>query len=218
MWNHPAAKEEDDSRPDFEEIRRRRYYQVFDRPIDEDLRACGYEVTLNWLRVHHPNVVAELEKRIARLWKHFDKPRFVARPDDPPEVGYLAGLVSWQRFTHKEKNAILSALADTAFFLFQLARFIEPVASAKQAEQTAVHGGPSDTVPECLVTLQQAAGMVSRCKRSLQRLLPKMPAPRVQGAGGKPSEWAWSELRPWLEKNFERPLPERFPADRFRPT
>jgi hypothetical protein len=70
---------------------------------------------------------------------------------------------------------------------------------------------------DCLVTLQQAAAMVNRSKRSLERAVPNMPMPRVQGAGGKPSEWEWSELRPWLETEYGRPLPERFPADRFRP-
>lgn len=89
---------------------------------------------------------------------------------------------------------------------------LDPSAGAKTEQHGSAGGGP-----ESLVTLHQAAAMVNRSKRSLERLLAKMPAPRVQGAGGKPSEWAWSELRPWLEKEFERPLPERFPADRFRP-
>lgn len=68
---------------------------------------------------------------------------------------------------------------------------------------------------ECFVTLQQAAAMVSRSKKTLERRKKEMPAPKVSGGGGKPDEWAWSELRPWLEKEFERSLPERFPADQF---
>ncbi len=73
----------------------------------------------------------------------------------------------------------------------------------------------------CLVTLHQAAAMVNRVKKTLERYKKDdstMPQPRVSGGGGKPDEWAWAELRPWLEKTFERPLPERFPADKLRPT
>jgi hypothetical protein len=66
---------------------------------------------------------------------------------------------------------------------------------------------------ECLVTLQQAAALVRRSKRTLEKYKEKMPLPRVEGGGGKPAEWAWSEIRPWLEKAFDRKLPERFPAD-----
>jgi hypothetical protein len=74
------------------------------------------------------------------------------------------------------------------------------------------HGAGS----ECLVTLLQAASMVSRSKKTLERKKASMPLSRVEGGGGKPDEWAWSELRPWLEKEFSRKLPEQFPADRFR--
>lgn len=73
-----------------------------------------------------------------------------------------------------------------------------------------------DATVECLVTLQQAAAMVSRSKKTLERRKKNMPIPKVSGGGGKPDEWEWSELRPWLEKEFERKLPERFPADRLR--
>jgi hypothetical protein len=75
--------------------------------------------------------------------------------------------------------------------------------------------GPAadSTSLECLVTLQQAAAMVHRSKRTLEKYKDKMPAPRVQGGGGKPDEWLWSELRPWLQEEFGRQLPERFPAN-----
>jgi len=69
---------------------------------------------------------------------------------------------------------------------------------------------------DCYVTLQQAAAIVSRSKRTLEKHKAEMPAPRISDGGGKPDEWAWSELRPWLEKYSGRILPERFPADQFR--
>jgi hypothetical protein len=70
-----------------------------------------------------------------------------------------------------------------------------------------------DALPE-YVTLDQAAATVNRSKRSLERLKSKMPAPKIRGGGGKPDEWDWAEIRPWLIKEFGRQLPERFPGRR----
>jgi len=42
-----------------------------------------------------------------------------------------------------------------------------------------------------------------------------MPRPNVEGGGGKTHEWIWDRVRPWLMKEFERQLPERFPAARL---
>jgi hypothetical protein len=65
------------------------------------------------------------------------------------------------------------------------------------------------------VTLDQAAALVNRAKKTLERHMangcPQAPAPDVEGGGGKPHEWLWSRLRPWLEEQFRRPLPEHFP-------
>lgn len=70
---------------------------------------------------------------------------------------------------------------------------------------------------EC-VTLQQAAAIVNRSKKSLERLkkLPTFPKPHVVGGGGKPHEYKWPEMRSFLKKHFGRELPERFPASRFQ--
>jgi hypothetical protein len=35
-----------------------------------------------------------------------------------------------------------------------------------------------------------------------------MPEPFVQGKKGKPNEYRWSEMRPWLESAFDRVIPE----------
>lgn len=70
---------------------------------------------------------------------------------------------------------------------------------------------------EQLVTLLQAAAMVSRSKKTLERrkAKPGFPMPRVAGGGGKPDEYAWSEMRRYLESEFDRTLPEQFPAAQF---
>jgi hypothetical protein len=74
----------------------------------------------------------------------------------------------------------------------------------------------ADAAHDCYVTLDKAAAMVGRSKKTLERYKRKMPAPTVKGGRGKPNEWLWSVIRPWLEKTFDRNLPKRFPGDRFR--
>jgi hypothetical protein len=68
---------------------------------------------------------------------------------------------------------------------------------------------------EPFITLNQAAALVHRSKRALENYKRRgMPKPRVRGGGGKPSLWAYPEMRSWLTKKFDIPLPERFVADR----
>jgi hypothetical protein len=66
------------------------------------------------------------------------------------------------------------------------------------------------------VTLDQAAAIVQRSKRTLEKLADRkknpLPNPAIQGGGGKPSEWIWSELRPWLQQEYGKVLPERYPS------
>ena len=70
----------------------------------------------------------------------------------------------------------------------------------------------SEFVPETYVTLDQAAAMVRRNKRTLERLRKLMPAPQIVGKRGQAHMWRWSALRPWLEDRFRVTLPERFPG------
>jgi len=78
-------------------------------------------------------------------------------------------------------------------------------------------GGQNAKAPdEGYVTLSQAAAIVNRSKRTLEKHKTKMPPPCISDGGGKPDEWLWSGLRPWLEGYFGRKLPDRFPADKFR--
>jgi hypothetical protein len=64
--------------------------------------------------------------------------------------------------------------------------------------------------------LNQAAGIVHRSKRTLERYKTtgKLPAPAVEGGGGKPDFYDWKVMRPWLESEFGIKLPEVFPANR----
>jgi hypothetical protein len=87
----------------------------------------------------------------------------------------------------------------------------------------APHPGPAGENPALAtgeglpqyVTLDQMAALVSRSKKTLERLKKRMSNPlpnaKVDGGGGKPDEWIWSEIRPWLEAEFSRKLPKLFP-------
>lgn len=65
---------------------------------------------------------------------------------------------------------------------------------------------------EQLVTLDQAAAMVRRSKRTLEKYRDRLPDPRVWGGGGRPHLYAWGELRSVLVRVFGSRLPERFPG------
>ena len=72
------------------------------------------------------------------------------------------------------------------------------------------------TALDDLVTLDQAAAVVSLKKRTLERYLQRgdLPRPDLPGGGGKSHRWYWSTLRPALEKHFRPDLPAKFPASR----
>lgn len=70
---------------------------------------------------------------------------------------------------------------------------------------------------DCYVTMSQMSAIVNRSDRTIRRLLDAgtLPEPAVQGGEGKPHEWRWDDVRPILEKEYDRPLPAIFPADQF---
>jgi hypothetical protein len=81
-------------------------------------------------------------------------------------------------------------------------------AAAATNEQPTRH--KNDQYPQ-YVTLNQLAAIVKRTKSSLEKIKEKMPPPAIEGGGGKPAEWIWADVRHWLEKEYGRLLPERFP-------
>ena len=87
---------------------------------------------------------------------------------------------------------------------------LDAVPLAGAAGATASGHGESDPY----VTLDQAAALVNRSKRTLRRRFDNadMPEPDVTGKTGEPHEWRWSRLRPWLEETFRRKLPGRPPT------
>lgn len=70
--------------------------------------------------------------------------------------------------------------------------------------------------PDALVTLDQAAAIISKKKRTMERYLQdgQLPRPDIEGGGGRAHQWYWSNLRPALLA-FRHDLPRRFPTSRF---
>jgi len=97
-------------------------------------------------------------------------------------------------------------------------RLTAAAASTAGNPNVAPESGP-DAI-DCYVTLDKMAAMVDRSKRTLEKLQTHrhnpLPKPDVEGGGGRPHEWKWSNVRLWLEKTYDRVMPEQFPSDRFR--
>jgi hypothetical protein len=66
---------------------------------------------------------------------------------------------------------------------------------------------PDEISTPYYIDLDQAAALVNRSKRTLERKLGEMPQPVVRGSGGTKSEWLWSDIAPWLEKKYGKKMP-----------
>ena len=70
-------------------------------------------------------------------------------------------------------------------------------------------------VADQYVTLDQMAALVKKHKRTLEnrksRQKNPLPFADVEGAGGTTAEWLYAKIRPWLEAEFKKFLPERLP-------
>jgi hypothetical protein len=102
-------------------------------------------------------------------------------------------------------------LADKVFLPSPCPRWFHDMETLrKRAEATKKSGEQQEAVD--YVTLDQAAAMVHRSKRTLEhrkRGPNPLPDPDLEGGGGKPHEWKWGTIRPWLEQEFGKKLPER---------
>jgi len=128
-------------------------------------------------------------------------------------VAYLAQRISLSQIQYERATAGRSPTLEKRAHLVAILRFNREVARA-------MAGGVEEANDQYLVTLAQAAAIVSRSKRTLERWVkddPHFPLPDCEGGGGRPSEWEWRRLRDYLEKKTRRQLPERFPTDPFRP-
>lgn len=125
------------------------------------------------------------------------------RSDVPP---YLAELLEFiqDREATQDSEAALSELSTTGTDPSQLTRPPEVIDRNTARVQT----------PEQYVTLDMAAAMVNRKKRTLEEWIkdPNAPLPDVEGGGGRPHEWKWKTIKPWLENKSQRQLPDHYPS------
>lgn len=105
--------------------------------------------------------------------------------------------------------------------LLDLAALVRPHSAPADEATKSEEGQPGAAATKPLpqyVTLDQIAASVCRSKRTLENYAKRktnpLPDPDIQGGGGKPNEWQWQRIRPWLETEFRRTLPEVFPAHR----
>jgi hypothetical protein len=100
-------------------------------------------------------------------------------------------------------------------YIQNVLRAVNEVANWCEGEPPPDDSTPALAEAEQYVTLNQMAALDHRSKKTLERKAnatrSDMPAPDVEGGGGKPHEWKWTTIRPWLENHFKRKLPERFP-------
>jgi hypothetical protein len=89
--------------------------------------------------------------------------------------------------------------------------------AAPSGEQGKVNLPPE---PPRYVNLSQAAAAVNKTKSCLEGYKRKkkdpIPDPDSPGGGGKADEWLWTTIRPWLERTFNRKLPELLANLNFR--
>lgn len=95
----------------------------------------------------------------------------------------------------------------------EMARLRADVAGLLEAVRGGAGGLPFDPTPaEQLVSLNQIGALVNRTKDTMRHYVPRMPPARHAGVRNHAALWAWDEVRPWLEGQFGRRLPERFPS------
>ena len=174
------------------------------------------------------------------LWRHTGSDN--AKPEPPqwtalsPEPGdfrsVFSALGSLETTLSQFRETIERSLPDKTYEtdLFNMAMVLEMLAASldliklvdeKRSSPTDTNIPPSKE-PELddLVTLDQIAPLTGLQKRTLERYLSsgQLPAPDIRGGGGKAHKWFYSNLRDALSEFTQRPLPQRFPGGRIRPT
>jgi hypothetical protein len=160
------------------------------------------------------------------------------RKEVPSEVSpILSDLCDWRKFPSLRLNkpdnpeqAIAKLQSLVAGQLRQLVELTEGLFSERTdvlpaGGETSQPASETETLrPVQYVTLDSMAAIVQRSKRTLEnrrdRRTNPLPSPDVEGGGGKPHEWIWTKIRPWLTSEFGKQLPVVFPSqtDIFQPS
>ena len=98
---------------------------------------------------------------------------------------------------------------EDVFLTMETARdHLQKVVFPLRREQREADKKAKEVARDGYVTLEQMAILVNRKKKTLANYNSegRMPAPDIAGGQGKPAEWRWDKIRPWLEKTFGRTL------------
>ena len=70
---------------------------------------------------------------------------------------------------------------------------------------------------ESYVTFDMLANYLRVTKKTMERRYAggKLCEPDIEGGGGKAHQWKYARIRPFLEAEFARQLPERWPGEAF---
>jgi len=180
--------------------------------------AAGQEQEfLLWENEHS---LSKFEDLAARAWNCLPEGMHVPKPlchfADTPQL-----LICRNRPAEFWPNFVANLLRDSGKFVVvenfpdhhaEVAYLTNGLFQASVLAIKRVSAGANSASQEDYVTLDQIAAMVSRSKRTLEKYKSRktnpMPAPDVEGGGGRPAEWNWSKIRLWLIQEFGRQLPE----------
>jgi hypothetical protein len=124
-WHHPSPDEEDDKRPDYAEVLERRFYDSFDRPLEQDFQRFDVTRAIIWLMVHAPSAAVEVQQHLDDLRQCLDLDQCDRKPDEM--VIALANAAWYLRQLATELNTRTPAIVQGA------KNPIEPIAqSAKE--------------------------------------------------------------------------------------
>lgn len=106
-------------------------------------------------------------------------------------------------------------LTDFGLIALEIANTAPPAEQPKAEARLDAEARRVEPDPPQYVTLDRMAAHVNRSKRTLERLKSRknnpLPSPDIEGGGGKPDEWEWLKIKPWLEEEYGRKLPSQFP-------
>lgn len=92
---------------------------------------------------------------------------------------------------------------------------------AERDTVTTPHAVPSSNAKpvehECYVTFDMLANYLRVAKKTIERRYAdgKLCEPDIEGGGGKAYQWKYSRICPFLEAEFSRQLPERWPGTEY---
>jgi hypothetical protein len=113
----------------------------------------------------------------------------------------------WEE-VRQQVRSLLEQVRGKLDFPIATPRSLEEPASPAKTVRLEGDSQPTDELPD-LVTLDQAAALANRTVDGIRHYRRTgMPKPFVKGTKGKPNEYLWSEMRPWLETTFGRKIPE----------